>query len=150
MVCCLGRTLTRKWLFPCYNFLQLPVSLGTVMCWNQCCGFLCLHTIVLISDFSFQPSFLSSLPTVGRWFSHLYKNNVNMESLCSKVLYYTDIQAFIFHPRIYKINLRKKKPNSTLEHCVFSPLSLINDLGFSALCGIIKCCFQEQYILAHV
>lgn len=35
---------------------------------------LCLHTIIIISDFSFQPSFLSSLPTIGRWFSRLYKN----------------------------------------------------------------------------
>lgn len=103
-----------------------------------------------------------------------------MESPCSKVLYYTVIQVFIFHPRIYKIHLKKKQqPNSAPENCVFSPLftacsvtpgfllkvivktrwlraglrttlSLINHLGFSALCGIMKGCFQELYILAHV
>lgn len=56
----LRATLTRKWLFPCYNFLQLPVSLGTVMCWNECCGFsVCIQSSASLIFFClFESSWL--------------------------------------------------------------------------------------------
>lgn len=60
----------------------------------------CLRTTVIISDFSFQPSFfffvLMSLPTVGRWFSGFYKHKCERGEFCVQRFYITLISRYLF------------------------------------------------------